>query len=254
MPFIQENLNMSSATMPSDTRDHIITELSHITGSLSILKYKFRHSDFELPTWLRVPPEVRDAIHSLEKKAIVTIGHMQRLMLRRGDRFNFLCSRDDELIFHQHLHSMELLLGWKKDWNFQDPTLAISAKVPRQALTISIDENAYATVAHQYTNMVTAYLEGPFYKWCHSRDKVLHLAHQLMCNPRSLKYNNPLEFTEFSKWYQGAFGAAMFDWESCLVGLILPDFEVTVMDLQAMILERVDSSTMLEGGLFISPL
>jgi hypothetical protein len=233
--------------------NRITAEMSDLNGSPSILDYEFDSTDFDLPMWLRIPPEVRDALLGLEQKAMVTIVSMKKLMLRRNDRFNSLCSPDNNL-FYQHAQSMEHLLRWKKEWNHIDPTLAVSAKIPRQALNIFVDEHAYATLAYQYTLMLTAYLEGPFYDWCQSRDKVLHLAHRLMCNPRSLKYNNPNEFEEFGKWYTEEFANDMFEWESCLAGLSLPSYEETVLDLQGMIYERVDSRTGLQGSFFVGPL
>ena len=227
---------MSSATM-----DRIKVEMSDLNGSPSILDYEFDSADFDVPTWLRIPPQVRDALLDLEQKAMVTIASMKKLMLRRNDRFNSLCFPNNDL-FDRHAQSIQHILGWKEEFHHLDPTLAVSAKIPLHALNLFVEEHAYAKLAHQYTQMVTAYLEGQFYTWRKSCNGAFQLAHRLMCNPRSLRYNNLHDFKEFSKWFNGEFASAMFEWEKCLWGLDLPTFEETILDLRVMIHDRVDEN------------
>ncbi|KAJ5872505.1 uncharacterized protein N7529_004858 [Penicillium soppii] len=236
--------------MSTSTMARIKAQASNINGSPSILDYELDHTKFEVPIWLRIPPELRDALLALEQKAMATIATMKKLMLRRGDRFNCLCS-PDHAFFDRHAQSMEHLLGWKEEWNLINPTLAVSAKIPQQALRIFVDEGAYARLSHQYTQLVGAYLEGQFFNWCQARNGVIHLAHRLMCNPRSLKYNNPNDYKEFNKWFSKVFLSAMFQWESCLNALVLPTYEETIMDLRHMIYERVDNSMGFEGNFYI---
>lgn len=214
--------------------------LARLTSKPSILNYNLESTLFEVPTGFRLPPKVREDVFDLEHKALVTINAMKKLIMRRNERFYALCPRESP-IFDQHVLSIDHLLAWKAEWDPIDPTLSVSAKIPAHVLNILADEEAYSNVAWQYDHIVDAYLNGQFHDWIQSRKDIDHLAHRLMCNPRSLKWNNLHDHQAFCAWYNGEFAEAMSEWETCLSQLILPSYRETVLELRDMLNARVEN-------------
>jgi hypothetical protein len=218
--------------------------MADLNGSPSILSYELLPTDFDVPSGLRLPPQLHQSISSLENEAMATIRAMKMLMERRDNHFIALCPFESDH-FKQHVLSMRLLLAWKSEWNPIDntvgPSLSVSAKIPGEVLKILANQQAYNNVAHQHAQMVDNFLRGQFQAWIQARSDIDHLARHLMCNPRSLRYNNVQNHEAFSVWYHGRFADAMFEWESCLGQLTLPSFEETIQELRELLHDRVDT-------------
>jgi hypothetical protein len=202
----------------------------------SIFEYAFDASAFAVPKWIILPPEVRDGIFELRFKAMAAVFAMKSLMITHDSCYYQLCSETPESVVYQvHQASMRRLLEWKEDWDFVDPTPAAAHKIPRASLQFSVDSIAYGKFTLEYTNRIAAYMAGPFQHWRQYRTEVEHLAFRLMGHKKT-------DYDEWRAWWDGQFAVAMWKWESCLEGLVLPTWEEIIDDVYLMITDRVEDA------------
>ncbi|KAJ5964779.1 uncharacterized protein N7479_004655 [Penicillium vulpinum] len=212
----------------------------------SILEYKFEPNAFIIPQWILAPPEVRNAMTTLQYKAMVAIYGMKSLMVTRDSRYFELCPKKPCSIAYQlHQSSMRRLLEWKEDWDFDNPTLAAAAKIPRDSLQFCVDPIAYGRFTYEYTDKIDVFMSGAFQSWRQLRDEVGHLAYRLMSH-------RPYDYKEWRGWWEGKFAHEMWKWEVCLEGLILPTWEEIIDDVYLMISDRVENAQDLANSFYIS--
>jgi hypothetical protein len=212
----------------------------------SIHDYNFDQTAFVIPQWILAPPEVRNALNTLQYRAMVAVYGMKNLMIVRDHRYFELCPKNTGSIVYQlHQSSMRRLLEWKEDWNFADPTLAGAAKIPRDALHFCVDSIAYGKFTYDYTNKIHGFMSGPFQNWRQLRMEIGHLAFRLMSH-------KPHEYNEWRAWWEGKFADDMWKWEVCLEGLILPTWEEIIDDVYLMIHDRVEDAQDLANTFYIS--
>lgn len=218
----------------------------------TIFNYQLNHADFKVPADIRIPPEIRQAIFDLEYQALDVITTMRVLMQHYNDRYQILCPKNSAR-FQQHVSSIERLMVWKEQWHPNDPTLVDSAKIPFEGMDIYADEASYNHFAWQHEHMVKAFLCGQLYCWGQTRSAILHRAHELMCNPRSLRFNNVGEHNAFRAWFEGDFTSAMTNWECFCGDLSLPTFGEILLDLRGKIMTRVENGERLARSLSSTP-
>ncbi|KAJ5542889.1 hypothetical protein N7535_005311 [Penicillium sp. DV-2018c] len=212
----------------------------------SILDYTFEDSAFVVPRWTILPPDVHDAMTQLRDKAISAIFGMKSLMITHDNCYYHLCPYSPESVAYQvHEASMRRLLEWKEDWDPLNPTLAPAQKIPRDSLHFCVDSISYGKFAMEYTNMVAAYMAGPFQGWRQYRTEVEHIAFRLMSH-------NKNDYDEWRAWWNGRFADDMYKWESCLESLILPTWEEIIDDVYLMITDRVEDAQELANSFHIS--
>ncbi|KAJ5365163.1 hypothetical protein N7517_008049 [Penicillium concentricum] len=234
---------MSSVTLKLRQRRSMMRLLNQ---GRSILEYTFEPNAFIVPQWILAPPEVRDALITLQYKAMVAIYDMKSLMLIRDNRYFQLCPKGPGTMTYQlHQSSMNRLLEWKEDWNFADPTLAAAAKIPRDSLRFCVDSIAYGKFTYTYTHKIDEFMSGSFQSWRQLRAEIGHLAYRLMSQ-------NPHDYEEWRVWWEGKFADDMWKWEVCLECLILPTWEEIIDDLYLMIHDRVENAQDLANSFYIS--
>ncbi|KAJ5788229.1 hypothetical protein N7457_003219 [Penicillium paradoxum] len=212
----------------------------------SIFDYTGDSKAFVIPGWILVPPEVRDAMLHLEYRATVAIFSMKSLMVMRDSRYFEMCPSDkDSASYKMHKASMQRLLEWKEDWDILDPTLATSAKIPRESLRFCVDSIAYGRYISEYTTRIDLFMSGPYQHWRQMRIEVEHLAFRLMGHKKH-------EYEEWRTWWDGKFANDMWEWDSCLEGLVLPLWEEVVDDVYLMIKDRVEEPEGLARSFHIS--
>ncbi|CRL25275.1 unnamed protein product [Penicillium camemberti] len=212
----------------------------------SILDYNFDPNAFIIPQWILVPPEVRNAMLTLQYKAMIAVYGMKSLMIARDHRYFELCPKNmGPIVYQLHQSSMRRLLEWKEDWNFADPTLAASAKIPRSTLQFCVDSIAYGKFTCDYTNKIDGFMSGPFQSWRQFRMEIGHLASRLMSH-------RPHDYNEWRAWWEGKFADDMWKWEVCLEGMILPTWEEIIDDVYLMINDRVEDAQELAKSFYIS--
>lgn len=217
-----------------------------LNPSHSILDYTTNPNVFIIPSWIILPPEVRDAMVHLEGKATLAILGMKSLMVLRDNRYFRMCPEDiDPTVYKVHISSMRRLLEWRENWDMVDQTLATAAKIPREILHFYVDSIAYGRFASEYATKVDDFMRGPFQIWRQSRIEVEHLAFRLMGHMR-------YQYDEWRAWWEGQFATEMWEWESCLEGLILPPWEEVIDDVYLMIKDRVEDSEELAHSFHIS--
>ncbi|KAJ5045409.1 hypothetical protein EN45_028180 [Penicillium chrysogenum] len=234
---------MSSVTFNLRQKRSMMRLLNH---GRSILDYKFDKSAFVIPQWILAPSEVRNALNTLQYRAMVAVYGMKNLMIVRDHRYFELCPKNTgSNVYQLHQSSMRRLLEWKEDWNFADPTLAGAAKIPRDALYFCVDSIAYGKFTYDYTNKIDSFMSGPFQNWRQLRMEIGHLAFRLMSH-------KPHEYNEWRVWWEGKFADDMWKWEVCLEGLILPTWEEIIDDVYLMINDRVEDAQDLANTFYIS--
>ncbi|OQE41894.1 hypothetical protein PENCOP_c004G06222 [Penicillium coprophilum] len=212
----------------------------------SILEYNFEPNTFVIPQWILVPPEVRNAMSTLQYKAMVAIYDMKTLMMTHDNRYFQLCPQNTATMAYQlHKASINRLLEWKEDWNFADPTLAAAAKIPRDSLQFCVDSIAYGKFTCKYTHQIDEFMSSSFQSWRQLRAEIGHLAYRLMSD-------KPHDFEEWRAWWEGKFADDMWKWEVCLEGLILPTWEEIIDDVYLMIHDRVEDAQDLANSFYIS--
>ncbi|KAJ5170785.1 uncharacterized protein N7500_003568 [Penicillium coprophilum] len=199
----------------------------------SILEYNFEPNAF-------CPPEVRNAMKTLQYKAMVAIYDMKTLMITHDNRYFQLCPQNTASMAYQlHKSSMNRLLEWKEDWNFADPTLAAAAKIPG---TLS---NSASTQSPTENLPIDEFMSSSFQSWRQLRAEIGHLAYRLMSD-------KPHDYEEWRAWWEGKFADDMWKWEVCLEGLILPTWEEIIDDVYLMIHDRVEDAQDLANSFYIS--
>ncbi|KAJ5498575.1 hypothetical protein N7453_007626 [Penicillium expansum] len=212
----------------------------------SILEYNFDGNAFIVPQWILAPPEVRDAMLTLQYRAMLAVYGMKSLMIARDHRYFELCPKNmGPLVYQLHQSSMRRLLEWKEDWNFADPTLAAAAKIPRDTLQFCVDSIAYGKYTCAYTNQIDHFMSGSFQTWRQLRMEIGHMAFRLMSH-------KPHDYNEWRAWWEGKFADDMWKWEVCLEGLILPTWEEIIDDVYLMIHDRVEDAQDLANSFYIS--
>lgn len=205
-----------------------------------IRDYTLDHVSFRVPGWLQAPGELQQAQIGLLRRAIQAIDAMKLLMERRETRYYALCSEDLEVQYGVHKTSIDRLLQWKLDWNAENPTLAPTDKIPRDGLHFHLDPISYATFTLNYIDQVEAFMAGPYSTWTKYKSQVQHMASRIM---------GDLDYLAWRHWWDNTFLQAMWKWESCLEGLIIPSWEEVVDEIYLLVLERVEDATELANCL-----
>lgn len=219
-------------------RRHAI--ISVALDNVSIHGYRYNSKDFELPSWLKVPRELVQAMESLHQRACIAIKSMRDIMTYRDKRYNALCPGNVGLIYDMHTYSIKRLLEWKEQSDPEDPTLAPAAKIPRQTLKFTLDPHYYNRFCNWYLDLVKNFMVGPYSAYTQSKFQVSILASQLL---------DQYAYGEWRHWWDGTFAPAMWKWEACLEGLILPTWEEIIDDVFLMILDRVEDADELANTL-----
>ena len=235
--ILSPETTMASFSLPIRLRP----KLFNFDEKPTIFDYELDPDDFQVPSGIRIPPHVRQDMYELECYAQDMIDYVKRLVSLREDRFLWICPHPNSEQYKRHARSVELLFLWKDQWNINDPTLYGSAKIPTAAISMAADRVAYEIAGREYKVMVAELLTAGFQKWRKACNNVVYNAHQLMCNPRSLRFNNVGEFSAFSHWHKGSFMSAMCQWEGLLGDLSLPEYSETLGELSEMIRARVEN-------------
>lgn len=219
-------------------RRHSIRHLA--LDSKSINEYRYNRKDFEMPTWLKAAPQVREAQKLLQKFALQAIESMREVMTLHGLRYNSLCPSSMPVHYELHKISIKRLLEWKDQWDNKDPTLVDSLKIPKESLKFTLDPHNYHKFCVWYNDLVTNFMQGPYAIYNQSKSHVQFLAARLL---------GQYEYQEWHHWWDNTFRVDMWKWESCLGGLIIPTWEEIIDDLYLMILDRVDGAEELANSL-----
>lgn len=208
--------------------------------SISIHDYKYIRSDFELPTWLSVPDELVDSMNKLHQRARISIKSMRDIAEKRDKRYHALCPGELGLIYDLHTYSIKKLLDWKEQTDPTDPTLAPAAKIPRDCIKFTLDPQQYEKFTKWYHANVQNFMAGPYASYLMAKFQTTTLASQIL---------DQHEYREWRHWWDGTFMLAMWKWEACLEGLVLPTWEEIIDDVFLMILDRVEDSDELAKSL-----
>ncbi|KAJ5171829.1 hypothetical protein N7492_004422 [Penicillium capsulatum] len=198
-----------------------------------IREYDFESSKFLPPSQLQVPPDLQNLQVGLIKRAEQAIHAMTALMNQRETRYNALCPQTAEITYRVHKTSIERLLLWKQDWNMRDPTLAPAVKIPRDTLHFHLDPLSYAAFTTEYISQLEAFMSGPFTQWITYKSHVQYSASRVL---------DEITYSKWRDWWDNSFTSAMWIWEICLEGLIVPTWEEMVDDIYLLILERVEDA------------
>ncbi|KAJ5591576.1 uncharacterized protein N7459_001945 [Penicillium hispanicum] len=205
--------------------------------------YKWSQESFQIPVGVMAPPELHAAMPNLAKRALQAINAMQELRGLRDNRYNALCPISLGFTYDMHASSVKRLLEWREDWVPNDPSLAPSVKIPREALSFYLDPNNFATFASWYTHKVELYLRGPYSVYRSFLLDIEYLAARLI---------NEVDYKEWRKWWDGTFKPEMFKWETCLEGLVIPTYEEVIDDVYLMVIDRVEDAQQLVDSLSVS--
>ena len=199
----------------------------------NIKHYKLGIDAFKTPIGVPTHPELQAAMEHLGKRAIHAISAMAEFRNLRNNRYNALCPVISGYIYELHASSMKLLLQWREDWAPTDPSLAPSAKIPREALSFYFDPNHYAKWTSWYITQIEEYMSGPFSAYRACLTNVEFMAARLL---------NELDYKIWRSWWDSTFKPEMFKWESCLEGLIMPTYEEVIDDIYLMVIDRVENA------------
>lgn len=207
---------------------------------VSIRDYRPNVKDFEIPTWLKVPTQMHTAVNTLRQLAAIAIKSMRQLMTLHDKRYNALCPGKLGLIYDMHVYSMRRLVEWKEQSNPDDPTLAPAPKIPRDSLKFTLDPQNYQKFSEWYHNCVKNFMAGPFSTYRQFKLELIITAAQIL---------DEHAYREWRHWWDCTFVPAMWKWEACLEGLILPTWEEVIDDVFLMILDRVEDAGELANSL-----
>lgn len=214
--------------------------ISVALDNVSIHNYQYNPKDFELPSWLKVPRDLVHVMESLHQRARIAIKSMRDIMTYRDKRYNALCPSNMGLIYDLHTFSIKQLLEWKEQSDPEDPTLAPAAKIPRRILKFTFDPHNYNRFCNWYLDNVKNFMAGPYSAYTQTKFQTSILASQLL---------DQHAYGEWRHWWDGTFAPAMWKWEACLEGLILPMWEDIMDDIYLMLLDRVEDADPLANTL-----
>lgn len=210
------------------------------TEKVSIRDYHFNEKDFEIPSWLKVPTDLHNSMTTLCYLACVAIKSMRQIMVFHDKRYNALCSGDLGLIYDMHVYSIKRLLEWKEQTDKEDPTLAPAPKIPRDTLKFTLDPQHYQRFSEWYHDNVKNFIVGPYGDYRQYKHELSITAAQTL---------DEHAYREWRHWWDGTFMPAMWKWEACLEGMILPTWEEVIDDVFIMILDRVEDAEALANSL-----
>lgn len=214
--------------------------MSIAAQNVSIRDYHFNENDFELPSWLKVPTEMHDALKTIRNLACIAIKSMREIMIFRDKRYNALCPGELGLIYDMHTYSIKRLLEWREQSDPNDPTLAPAPKIPRDSLKFTLDPQHYQRFTEWYHDTVKNFLIGPYGTYRQAKHRLsITAAHAL----------DEHAYLEWRHWWDSSFVPAMWKWEACLEGMILPTWEEVIDDVFLMILDRVENPGELANSL-----
>ncbi|OQD67339.1 hypothetical protein PENDEC_c039G00016 [Penicillium decumbens] len=206
----------------------------------SIHYYDYAAKDFEMPSWLRVPRSLQDAVAQLHERARIAITSMKQLSHLRSSRYDNMCPPSLDAVYTLHQWSIMRLFDWEAQWDPKDPTLISSPKIPRHVLRFTLDPLHYAKFYKTYSLWVQSFIGGPIRAWEKMKPLVITRASQVL---------NEYEYQEWRYWWDNTYMPAMWKWEMCLQDLLLPTWEELVDELYAMIIERVEGAEELASSL-----
>lgn len=206
----------------------------------SIHDYYYDPNDFEMPSWLMVPPSMKDAIAQLHERAQITITSMKQLSHLRSSRYDNMCSPSLGVLYQLHRWSIKRIFDWEAQWDPKDPTLVPSAKIPREVLKFTLDPQHYAKFYKAYSLWIQNFMIGPIRAWEKMKPLVITRASQVLTEH---------QYEEWRYWWENTYMPAMWKWETCLEDLLLPTWEDIVDEVYAMILERVEDAEVLANSL-----
>lgn len=227
--------------------DHVRTRQSIArTASLdekNIFFYRPDPSKFRMPGSLDAPRELVEAQTELLKMGYQTIGAMKQLMRRREIRYWALCPNSEGNVYDEHVASMIRLVTWGKDMNPADPTISSAPKIPQEYVKLHIDPPNYFVYRMEYTRDVEAFITGPYITWLGAKTKTENLAEEM---------KGQFDHQAWRRWWETDFANAMWQWETCLEGLVLPCLEDVLDDVFLMIVDRVENGAELANRLYSS--
>lgn len=209
----------------------------------SIHDYQYDPKDFQMPSYLKVPHTIEDAVAQLHERAQIAITSMKQLSHLRSNRYANMCSPSLGTISKLHRWSIKRLFDWKVQWDPKDPTLVPSAKIPREVLKFTLDPQYYAKLYKTYNRWIQNFMIGPIRAWQKMKPLVI---------TRAMQDLNEYEYREWRYWWDTVYMPAMKKWEECLEDLLLPTWEDIVDEVYVMILERVDGAEELANSLCTS--
>jgi hypothetical protein len=208
--------------------------------SVSIRDYNFNEQDYEVPSWLKVPTEMHDTMRAIRNLVFFAVKSIHQIMTFHDKRYYALCSGDLGLIYDMHTYSIKRLLEWREQSDPDDPTLAPAPKIPRDALKFTLDPQHYQRFSEWYHDMVKNFMKGPYGTYRQAKHDLSITAAQVL---------DEHAYREWRHWWDGSFVPAMWKWETCLEGMILPTWEEVIDDVFLMILDRVENPGELANSL-----
>lgn len=225
--------------MVDDVR-HRQSIVSLALQNVSIRDYRFNEKDFEVPSWLKVPSNILNAMKTLRQLAYIAVKSIRQIMSLHDKRYNALCPGNLGLIYDMHVYSIRRLVEWREQSNPDDPTLAPAPKIPRNTLKFTLDAQHYQRFSEWYRDCVKNFMMGPFGTYRQLKHEISITAAQIL---------DEHAYREWRHWWDGTFMPAMWKWEACLEGMILPTWEEVIDDVFLMILDRVEDSGKLANSL-----
>ncbi|KAL3477372.1 hypothetical protein BJX99DRAFT_257622 [Aspergillus californicus] len=167
--------------------------------------------------------------------AATTFRAMRVINYHRQHRFRALCPREQELRQERHNLSIDRMMAWRKDYHPRDPTLASSAKIPREAIELTIQRSAYERWSYSYMVQFEDFQKRELMTYRHAKIVLANAVHKAKATGVVFGFYEALLTT-----YYAGFLGEMGKWDQYPASLTIPSFDEIVEELYQATIECVE--------------
>ncbi|KAL4917220.1 hypothetical protein BDW62DRAFT_88775 [Aspergillus aurantiobrunneus] len=221
--------------------------ISNHTASLPSPKYRlnlpFLANNVKLSAHLSnaVAGDLRDALDKCFLAALDALRTLKAMHRERDQRYRRMCPIDEnQERYLCHVAAIDRLRLWTRDYKpeFKDLTLASTAKLPREMISLHLSRDAYEQWADDFDEAMAEFVTGEYRYYCSARAEF----EGKMDVARGDGTLSAETLDGLWVYWEEAFLPEMKKWVDFLPQMRLPGYDALVDDVFEALLERVEGA------------